>query len=601
MRRTRMKVIGALAVLTVVTAGCAGGVSSPAGLTSAAELAVNAARHGPPADQRAVDALGGSGSAGVDPAAATAQTRQQQAMLEGDIQFSVPSGTFQGQQSVQLSTSIANAQIRYTTDGTAPTAASPLYQGAITLQRTAQLRAQAFVDGAASGAMGTSVYVARTIDAEHDLPLVVLDAYGGGKPARDYRDVAVMVMDRQNSVASLGQQPAVATRGGFHLRGQSSSNFAKAPYRLEFWNNEDKDADYPVLGMPADSDWVLRGPFPDKTLIRDAFAYSIGRDMGLRAPRFAFVEVYLNLDAQPLAADDYQGVYLLVETLKNSPDRMNLQKLKKSDITEPAISGGYVMQFNALAAEPPILTCTRKPPSNACWSDLEVNDPDELQPEQLAWITDYIQRFHDSLRSANPSDPTTGYPAYIDVDSWVDRIVHNELAREPDAYIRSTYFFKDRQGKLVAGPLWDYDIGYAAYTGFGGATTTGWQFQPGFGSNTTDWFIRLMQDPAFAARAKTRWEALRTGIMSDAQLGARVTTLSAPLINAAQRNFTKWPILNQRVVGGFQTQVSQTWQQQLDIMRQWLIARTAWLDSSGWTPTATAPADAVPPPQLTAR
>jgi CotH kinase protein/Chitobiase/beta-hexosaminidase C-terminal domain len=591
-----MRSVGALGALIVATAGCSGGVPGGGELTRAALSAATAAQQSAALAEHALDALGGSGSAGVDPADATARTRQQVAALEGDIQFSVPSGTFEGQLSVQLSTTVANAQIRYTTDGTVPTGASPLYQNAVSLQRTTQLRAQAFVGGAASGAMGTSVYVARAVNAQHDLPLVLLDAYGGGKPARDYKDVAVMVMDKKNSVASLAQQPAVATRGGFHLRGQSSANFAKAPYRLEFWNNENKDADFPVLGMPADSDWVLRGPFPDKTLIRDALAYSLGRDMGLRAPRFAFVEVYLNLDAQPMAADDYQGVYLLLETLKNSPDRLNLQKLKKTDLTEPAVTGGYLMQFNAMATEPPTLTCTKKG-NAACWKDLEVKVPDELQPEQQAWITGYVQKFHDALRSANPSDPTTGYPAYIDVNSWVDRIVHNELGREPDAYIRSTAFFKDRGGKLVAGPLWDYDIGYGAWTGFGGATTTGWQFQSG--ATTTDWFIKLMQDPSFAAKAKARWESLRTGILSDAQLSARVTALSAPLANAAQRNFTKWPNLNTANVGGFQTQVSQTWQQQLDILRDWLTKRAAWLDTSGWKPTtALAPGDGLPPPQV---
>ena len=580
MRRTTL--IGVLAAVTLVTTGCAG----PVGWTRSGARAATVVAHDLAAQQRAVDALGASGTAGLDPITAAAQTAQQRAELAGDIQFSAPSGTFQGQQSVQLSTTIAGAQIHYTVDGSVPTSASPLYSAALTLTRTTQIRAQAFVDGAASGEPGSSVHIARAVDAQHDLPLVLLDAYGGGKPAREYRDVAAMVVDKHDNVASLSTAPAVATRAGFHLRGQSSSNFQKAPYRLEFRDNEDKGAEFPVLGMPADEDWVLRGPFPDKTLIRDAFAYTIGRDMGLRAPRFAFVEVYLNLDAGPMGADDYQGVYLLVETLKNSPERMNLAKLKKTDVAEPEVSGGYIMQFNAMAAEPPLLTCTRKPPSNVCWSDLEVNEPKELAPEQQAWITDYVQKFHDSLRSANPADPVTGYPAYADVNSWVDRVVHNELGREPDAYIRSTYFFKDRGGKLVAGPLWDYDIAYGAYTGFGGsgAPYTGWQFSAGF-SSTTDWFQRLMADPSFQALAQNRWTALRSGIMSDAQLRARVDTLTAPLVNAAQRNFTKWPILNQANVGGFQTQVSQTYVQQLDIMKTWLVNRARWLDTSGWKPT----------------
>jgi hypothetical protein len=333
-----------------VTAGVWSGGNGPGLLPRAAAAERAAPTAVDPA--RLADAMGGSGTAGIDPALANSITAEEQAGLAGDITFSAPSGTFRGTQSVGLSTGIAGAEIRYTTDGTKPTASSPLYQGtAVTFSVTTQLRAQAFVAGAASGAMGTAVYVARSIDATHDLPLVVMDAYGGGKPGRDdYKDVATMVMAPQNNTTSLAQTPTIATRAGFHLRGQSSANFEKAPYRLELWDNDNKDADYPVLGMPADSDWVLRGPFPDKTLVRDAYTYGLGRELGLQAPRYSFVELYLNLDSQPMVATDYQGVYLLQENIKRSPDRLNIKKIKKTDLTEPAISGGYILQVNVLAA-----------------------------------------------------------------------------------------------------------------------------------------------------------------------------------------------------------------------------------------------------------
>ncbi|NNJ60222.1 MAG: spore coat protein CotH [Dactylosporangium sp.] len=554
---------------------------------------------------REFDALTGSGSAGIDPAEATAIIQQAEGELTGDITFSVPSGTFRGQVSVQLSTGIAGAEIRYTTNGAQPNSGSTLYPGtALTFTSTTQLRAQAFVSGTATGAMGTAIYIAHSVTTTHDLPLLVMDAYGEGKPDREYQDVAAMIMEPQASTASLQQTPAIATRAAFHLRGQSSANFEKAPYRLELRDNLDDDADYPVLGMPAESDWVLRGPFPDKTLIRDAFAYSIGRDMGLEAPRFAFVEFYLNLDSQPMVAGDYQGVYMLVENIKRSSVRLDIEKLKNSQLTEPEISGGYILQINLMAAEPPTLQCTGD--SATCWSDLEVMEPDELQPAQQAWITNYIQKFHDSLRSSNPADPQTGYPAYIDVDSFVNRVVHNELAREGDAYIRSTHFYKDRGSKLFAGPLWDYDLGYDAFTGFAGMPSAslieGWQYEPMFGmAGGADWFVRLMADATFSAQVKARWQTLRQGIASDAQMIARMATLTAPLANAAQRNFQRWPILSTATVGGFGTQVTQTWEEQLQIMRNFLTRRAAWLDStSGWgggvLPTTSPPTTTTPPP-----
>ncbi|WP_208605870.1 CotH kinase family protein [Streptomyces albus] len=575
MRRKRMGTVGLLAAVSLVMTGLAG----PAGAS------------GDPAppdrswaqEARAAEKTGPAKASDTGAAAPTKATKadiaageQSAEDLTGDITFSTPGGTFQNEVSVSLGTTIADAQIRYTTDGQLPTASSTLYSGPLRLTSTTQLRAQAFVNGTASGDPGTAVYVARSVNANHDLPLLVLDAYGAGKPDREYRDVAALLMEPQGGTTSLGAAPAVATRAGFHLRGQSSASFEKAPYRIEFRDNADKDADYPVLGMPADSDWVLRSPFPDKTLVRDAFAYTLGREMGLQTPRHRFVEVYLNLDGGPLGADDYQGVYVLDENIKVSPDRLDIAKLKKGDLTEPAVTGGYVMKFDAWAAEEPKLPCT----GQECWSDLEVTEPNDLQPEQKTWITQYVQKLHNALRSANPSDPQTGYPAYIDVDSFVNLIILNEMGRQGDSYLRSMYMYKDRGGKLTAGPLWDYDLGFNAIPN--GSPVDGWQFQPFFGFGTTDWFLKLMQDPSFNQKVQARWQELRSGVLSDAQLRNRVTQLTSPLANGAQRNFQKWPNLNTRQVGPFQTQTTQTWQEQLTLMQNWLVQRAAWIDSSGW-------------------
>ena len=357
--------------------------------------------------------------------------------LKGDIIFSVPSSTFTNQVSVSFNSKVSNAEIRYTTDGSAPNGNSRVYNGPLTFTATTQLRAQAFVNGVASGDMGTAIYVASSIDTKHDIPVLILDAYGKGKPERDYRDVAFMLMEPNNSQASLLQTPTVATRAGFHIRGQSSANFEKTPYRIELWDNEGEDAKYTLLGMAKDGDWAILSPFPDKSLIRNALAYELGKKVGLDSPDYRFVEVYINFDNQPVSATDYQGVYLLTEVLQVDKDRINLAKLKEDDLTEPNISGGYLMQFNMMVAEEPLIR------GNG-WSDLEVKEPDDLRPEQMAWITSYIQKVHNSIHSANPSDPQTGYPAYIDVDSFINFVIINEMARQGDSYMRSTYINKDR-------------------------------------------------------------------------------------------------------------------------------------------------------------
>lgn len=557
---------------------------------------------------------GTSGEAGPAAAAATADVGTQ-ADLTGDITFSVPSGTFQGELSVSLSTTIGNAQIRYTTNGQLPQANSPIYSGSpLRFTNTTQLRAQAFVNGVATGEPGTALYIARSINPAHDIPVLVLDDYGQGAPGREYVDVAVMEFQPVNGSTSFASTPTIATRAGFHLRGNSSSTFDKVPYRLELWDNDDDDADYPLLGLPADSDWVLRGPFTDKALIRDAFIFSLAKDMGLYAPRFAFAEVYVNLDGQPLSAADYQGVYLIMETVKNSKNRLDLKQLDEDDTTLPKITGGYIFKFEWMAAEEPTIPCPGAPTTppgpippwpplppgpSTCWNYLEVADPDPLNEPQKAWLTQYITQFNDALNGDDFTNPETGYQAYIDVDSWINLLIINELARDMDAYVRSQHFYKDRDTKIFAGPPWDFDLSFGVGGFFNNNQTAGWQYEQTRSPQANNWFPRLLQDPAFVNRVKTRWQSLRQGLLSNAQLEARINSLAAPLTNAAQRNFQKWPNLSTAQIGFFITPTAPTWQGQVQYMRDWMFQRAAWLDSTtawGGATQPTPPVPTTPPP-----
>src|SRR5690606_39056723 len=138
----------------------------------------------------------------------------------------------------------------------------------------------------------------RTFDYTSDIPIMIMEGYGGGKPAdkETYIDLAVMTFEPVDGVAALSDMPVLASRAGYRLRGQSSANFEKAPYRVELWDNADQDADYPLLGMPPEADWAMVGPYTDKTLIRNAFVYSLSRDMGLQTMDLRFAEVFINQD-----------------------------------------------------------------------------------------------------------------------------------------------------------------------------------------------------------------------------------------------------------------------------------------------------------------
>lgn len=504
----------------------------------------------------------------------------------GEVTFSPPSGTFQGTVTVTLTAASATDELRYTTDHSPPNSASPLYSAPLTFDESTDLRVQTFSQGAAVGAASGAVYLPRSADAAHDLPLLLLDSFGqvpsSDTNERDFIDVAVLGVAAQSGAASLASPVDLATQAAFHVRGQSSSRYAKKPYRLELREPDGSDRDCPMFGMPSESDWVLHSPFPDKTLIRNAFVYSLGKEMGLQAPRFTWVELYLNSDGAPLDASDYQGVYLLVETIKNQKSRLNLQQLEPSDTLLPAISGGYIFKFewNVKSFEQP-LPCPSG--QSNCWDFIDVDDPKQMVPEQQQYLTQYLQQLVGALHSASPADPTSGYPAFLDVGSFVNTVIVSELTRNLDAYVRSQYLHKDRDGKLVAGPLWDFDLiaGVGMSSQAPNLSTSGFQYAAAESrlEITADWFPILIGDPAFAAQLRARYQELRQGLLSDAQVNARIDTLSQGLAAGAARNFAKWDNLTTERIDVFTTPTVDSWEGQLTAMRSWLTARLAWLDS----------------------
>jgi hypothetical protein len=218
------------------------------------------------------------------------------------------------------------------------------------------------------------------------------------------------------------------------------------------------------------------------------------------------------------------------------------------------------------------------PTGGNCWIDCEVTDPTPL-PAQLTWLNQYVQAFHNTLFTT----PIGDYGKYIDVASFIDYLIVNELTANLDAYTRSAFYHKDRDGKLKAGPLWDYN--FALGVGFSNTIDPKTQFNYNGYRTVNRWFNSLMTDPAFVTMLKTRWKALRQNLLSDAMIDQRITTLAAPLQAAAvARDYAKWPVskvLMPGMAGGFTVVGPQdaTFDGQVKALRTFLAARLAWIDT----------------------
>ena len=82
---------------------------------------------------------------------------------------------------------------------------------------------------------------------------------------------------------------------GIEIRGESSQYFDKKSFGFETWDNQYNDIDVSLLGFPEEEDWILYGPFSDKSLIRNKLIYDLSNQMGRYASKTEFVELSINL------------------------------------------------------------------------------------------------------------------------------------------------------------------------------------------------------------------------------------------------------------------------------------------------------------------
>ncbi len=463
---------------------------------------------------------------------------------------------------------IPDAVIRYTTDNTAPTATSSVWPGAGlvlnspgtsgAINTSVNIRARIFVPDRLPGPISSRTFIPLDASLKNyrnsgqpfssNLPIVVFHSFGnpvdsaGGNPGlRPFRYTYGLAIDRDplnGDKAVINGPIDVQTRGGTHVRGETSAGFAQKPYAWEMWDNEDRDKPQKLLGWPAESDWVLISNYNDKSVIRNRLPFDMMRDINGQgaAMRERYVEVFFRQDANgPLSYNDYRGVYVLTEKIKRDNERVDIERLRPCDgvyTGNPAvddvgiISGGYIVRKDKPSPEQSITVS----PSGQVLQMVEPNDPTTAQ---LNYMKNYMDRFEAALNGANFANPTTGYAKYIDVDSFIENHLWVEMFKQIDGYRLSTYYSKDRGGKLKSRPLWDYNLsqGNADYpAGNEGADPTKWYYSA-VGGADYPWYGRLFQDPNFVVKYWDRYWKLRRSEFSDAAVMARIDALASDLSN----------------------------------------------------------------------
>ena len=462
------------------------------------------------------------------------------------VRFSPSAGTFVGSETVALSVQ-ARADIHYTLDGSLPTVMSPVYKGPVTLDKSTRLRAVAIAPGeSARGGVATEIYLRVDPDTQRftgHLPIILIHTFESGTPdafGTDYLPAALEVLEPQSGTSRIVGRAVLDARIGIHVRGVTSRNFPKKQYAIELRaDDDDRDSDRPMLGLPSNADWVLSDPIAyDRALIRNALAFELSNRIGRYAPRTRFAEVFMVDDGGDVRAGNFLGFFTLIEKIGRDPERVNVSKLPESAASVPAISGGFILRIDKGEAD-----------FDAGGRRLQFvyPDPEDMRLPERKPQLDFIRTFIDGfVRAASAPDfrhPSTGqrYSEFIDVDAWIDHDIINALIKNVDGMRFSSYFYKERGGRLAAGPVWDFDRSMG--TPYDPRTGDPEEWNQTF--NATDyfnegWWRLLFRDPDFRSRYRARFTSLLNGAFSADNLDRIVDGMASQVGDAADRNFRRW-------------------------------------------------------------
>lgn len=272
-------------------------------------------------------------------------------------------------------------------------------------------------------------------------------------------------------------------------RGNASWRRPKKSYGIKL---EVKPVEQGVLGMAGHKRWCMIA------VQWGYFGNNVGYELARRAesckwqPRGRYVEFVLN--------GVHLGTYFIAEQIRVDKNRVNIKSLDPDEISEEKISGGYLLTYDHTFDDP------NRFRSKYFNMPVMIKDPDEddLVQEQFDWIQNYINTLEESIQDDDRLAKHE-YMDYLDIDSYIDVWFVWETAGKTGSYEgadfaapASVWFYKDRGGKLTAGPCWDFDS--YLFSSQKLYCTKG------------QYYGRLFKDPVFVARVKEKWPAFRAAV-----------------------------------------------------------------------------------------
>ena len=406
---------------------------------------------------------------------------------------------------------------------------------------------------------------------DSNLPIVIITTDGGVSiPDEPKVKASMKIIYRgpgQRNYVTDKDNPAFLNydgRIGIEIRGSSSQVSPKKNYGFTTRMVDDvTNNNVSLLGMPEENDWILGGMVFDTALVRDYLCHRLSERLGNYASRTVYCEVIIN--------NTYMGLYMLQEKLKADDNRIDVKKIKSTDNTLPDLSGGYITKADKLTGGDTRAWIMYSFQNSVVDYIHELPKPEDATTAQTAYIKGEFFRLEAAAEN-NDISVINGYPAIIDIPSFIDFMIVNEFASNPDAYQYSTYFHKERNGKLRAGPIWDLDLSFGNdlfQWSLDRSRTYLWYFEDYYYNNGSRFWRDLFHNTQYRCYMSRRWnEVIQPGQpFNQASLHAFIDSTVAHISEAVAREYQRWG------KSGIHTQ-------RIADIKTFMAARTDWITSN---------------------
>ena len=438
-----------------------------------------------------------------------------------------------------------------------------------------------------------------------DIPVIYIDVeYGQEVISKEqYQNAMIKMSGSKQYPTSVQYEGATEIKG----RGNSTWELPKKPYRLKLEEKAD------LYGMGESKHWVLLANYLDKSLLRNQIALELGDEMGLYSVKSILVDVVLN--------GRKVGNYQLCEHIRVDQNRVNIydwektaedlakavakkhnfDKSLRSELEDDLISnlswitsgtftfypsdfmldattihvsdyielpnpnGGYLIELDETMDELTVFTSSLNQP-------MMVKSPEYLYTNQtmLNNLKDYINLFEAAIQNSKDFTVTHNqqsihYSDLFDMDALLSYFLIQEIFFNYDAMKRSTYMYQDVDGKMMMGPVWDFDFSSGNEQVF--EYYDRWEtLYFAYDTQAKSWYKYLIQDPYFIAKLRNQYLKYRDVLETIIENGGKIDTYEAILKASGSDNAKIWHDYE-----SYTSKVSD--------FKNWMTQRIEWLDA----------------------